>query len=136
VKKIILILILLLCCLYASNLTVEISNIQNNNGKLTLGLFDTKESFKKEIDPYRGARVDISDKTIKYIFKNLPNKTYALSVYHDENNNKKLDKNWFGIPKESYGWSNNPNPSMRGATFDEAKFELNNNTTIDIKMIK
>jgi uncharacterized protein (DUF2141 family) len=134
-KKIILILIFLLNCLFAIDLTVQISNIKNDNGKLTMGLFDTQDSFKKATKPYKGVKVDISNKTAKYIFKDLPNKTYALSVYHDENDNNKLDKNWFGVPKESYGWSNNPKPSMRSATFDEGKFEFKNNLTIDIKLL-
>ena len=49
--------------------------------------------------------------------------TYAVAVYHDENANVKFDKNWFGLPVEGYGISNNPTFFLRAPAFDEAKFE-------------
>ena len=40
-------------------------------------------------------------------FDNLPSGTYALALIHDENGNGKLDT-MLGIPKEGFGFSNNP----------------------------
>jgi uncharacterized protein (DUF2141 family) len=40
-------------------------------------------------------------------FKDLPSGTYALALIHDENGNGKLDTT-FGIPREGFGFSNNP----------------------------
>ncbi|MCE9615779.1 MAG: MipA/OmpV family protein [Lentisphaerae bacterium] len=36
----------------------------------------------------------------------LPDGTYALVVYHDQNGNGRLDKNFIGIPREPLGFSN------------------------------
>jgi len=33
--------------------------------------------------------------------------TYAVSAFHDENSNGKLDRNFMGIPREGVGASNN-----------------------------
>ena len=33
---------------------------------------------------------------------------YAFSVLHDADNNNELTRNWFGFPKEGFGFSNNP----------------------------
>jgi len=41
-------------------------------------------------------------------FTDLHDGVYAVSVFHDENENQKLDKDFVGIPKEGYGASNNP----------------------------
>ena len=41
------------------------------------------------------------------MFTDLPAGVYAVSVFHDENMNQKLDKNFVGVPKEEYGASNN-----------------------------
>lgn len=54
-------------------------------------------------------------------FGDLPYGRYALSVIHDENNNAKLDTR-LGIPREGFGFSNNPAilfgpPSFRAASF-------------------
>ncbi len=40
-------------------------------------------------------------------FEGLPSGTYALALIHDENGNGKLDT-MMGIPKEGFGFSNNP----------------------------
>jgi uncharacterized protein (DUF2141 family) len=49
--------------------------------------------------------------------------TYAVSVYHDENSNDKLDTNFLGIPREGVGASNNARGHMGPPKFDSAKFE-------------
>jgi uncharacterized protein (DUF2141 family) len=51
--------------------------------------------------------------------------SYAVSVIHDENGNRKLDKNLIGIPTEGVGFSRNPRftfgpPSFTKASFDAA----------------
>lgn len=34
--------------------------------------------------------------------------TYAIAVYHDEDGSRKLNRNGIGLPREGYGFSNNP----------------------------
>ena len=48
---------------------------------------------------------------------------YALLVIHDENGNGKLDMA-FGIPREGFGFSNNPTIHMRAPRANEVRFEL------------
>jgi uncharacterized protein (DUF2141 family) len=64
----------------------------------------------------------------KIAFTGLYEGDYAISVFHDENMNKKLDKNFMGIPKEGYGASNNPKKKMGPPDFEEAKFQLSGPT--------
>ena len=64
----------------------------------------------------------------------LPRGEYAISLFVDSNGNKKLDKNFFGIPKEQYGFSNNVMGSMSPPTFDQAKFMIEGPTTQNIKL--
>jgi uncharacterized protein (DUF2141 family) len=44
-------------------------------------------------------------------------------VVHDQNNNLKLDTNFLGLPKEPYGFSNNPKVVGK-PSFDAVKFKL------------
>jgi uncharacterized protein (DUF2141 family) len=68
--------------------------------------------------------------------KNLPRGVYAVSVFHDENMNGRLDKNVLGIPKEGYGASNNPRKSMGPPKFAEAKFQLDQpEKVLEIKLL-
>ncbi|WP_344694995.1 DUF2141 domain-containing protein [Sphingomonas rosea] len=49
--------------------------------------------------------------------------TYALLVVHDENNNGKLDMT-LGIPREGFGFSNNPALRPRAPKWDEIRFTV------------
>lgn len=49
--------------------------------------------------------------------------TYALLVIHDENGNGKLDM-MMRIPREGFGFSNNPKLHMRAPRFDEVRFTV------------
>lgn len=49
--------------------------------------------------------------------------SYAIAVLHDENNNDKMDKSFFGSPKEGYGVSNDAKPgTFSGPTYRAAQF--------------
>jgi uncharacterized protein (DUF2141 family) len=47
---------------------------------------------------------------------------YAVACFHDENNNGKLDRGLFGIPKEGTVVSNHAHGFMGPPSFDSAKF--------------
>lgn len=49
--------------------------------------------------------------------------TYALLIVHDENGNGKLDMT-FGIPREGFGFSNNPAMKPRAPKWDEIHFTM------------
>ena len=56
-------------------------------------------------------------------FKGVSPGLYALSVFHDENGNKKLDT-FLGIPKEGFGFSRNPVVRFGPPRFDKVSMEL------------
>lgn len=68
------------------------------------------------------------------VFENLPSGEYAISLYHDENENNKLDTGWFGIPNEGYGCSNNAKGMMGPPKYEDAKFQLTSNKEMTIKI--
>jgi hypothetical protein len=47
----------------------------------------------------------------------------------------KLDKNFVGVPKEGYGASNNAAKKMRPPTFDEAKFSIDLQQSVEIRLL-
>lgn len=60
--------------------------------------------------------------------------TYAVAIVDDQNGDRKLNKDFFGIPTEGFGISNNPTVSVQTGSpeFRDASFLLNKNTTIKI----
>ncbi len=54
---------------------------------------------------------------------------YAVAVFHDENANKRLDQGFLGIPREGYGFSNNPGFSFGLPEMKEILFEIKGDKT-------
>lgn len=51
---------------------------------------------------------------------NLPPGNYGVATIHDENRNHKLDRNFLGIPKEGFGFANNPHVGLSAPPFSAA----------------
>ena len=61
--------------------------------------------------------------------------TYGLVLYHDENSNGKVDRNGLGIPKEGFGFSNNPSIFFSAPSFKRVRFAVSGpGVAIRIKM--
>ena len=118
--------------------TVRIVNARNANGVVRIALFQSAEGFPGDASKAlrtQPAKIDPQTLTAQAVFSVIPQRTYAVMVFHDENGNGKLDKNLVGIPKEGYGASNNPAKKMRPPTFDEAKFSLTPDQSVEVKLI-
>lgn len=113
------------------DLTVTITNLSSNKGTILLGVYNNKATFLKKT--FKGSILKIENNKATVIIKNLPEGEYAVSYVHDENNNKKMDTNFIGIPSEDYGCSNNAKGFMGPPKYDDAKFMLNENKSISIK---
>ena len=64
----------------------------------------------------------------------LPDGIYAIGLYVDSNKNEKLDTNFFGIPKEQFGFSNNAKGRFGPPSFESASFELDALKEISINL--
>jgi uncharacterized protein (DUF2141 family) len=66
----------------------------------------------------------------------VPPGRYAAVVIHDENSNMKLDRNFLGIPKEGFGFSNNPRVVFAAPSFQTATVPVTCPATqLEIKLI-
>jgi uncharacterized protein (DUF2141 family) len=54
----------------------------------------------------------------------LPKGKYAISIFHDTNEDGELSTNFIGIPKEPYGFSNNPKAKFGPPSFEQSLFEF------------
>lgn len=58
------------------------------------------------------------------MLEGLPEGAYAVSLYHDENGNGRLDTNEMRIPIEPWGFSNDAIGLFGPASFEDARFTL------------
>lgn len=108
------------------HIVIHIQNLPSNEGKIFAALYNNETSFLKE--NYQAKIVDINDKAATVTFSGIPQGVYAVSFFQDENNNQKMDTNVMGIPKEPYGCSNNARGFMGPPKWEDAKFEMKDQT--------
>jgi uncharacterized protein (DUF2141 family) len=109
------------------SITIQISDIRNNNGKILLELSNENQ---EQIAVYS---VNISDNKCVIVIDSLKKGKYSFRFIHDENRNDKLETNWLGIPKEGFGFSNNPSMTFGPPSFEETIFELRESIFINCK---
>ena len=116
-----------------NKVVADIANFENNKGVCRACLFNSAEAFEKS-NPMACQIVPVSDKKAQAVFQNVPDGTYAIFVFHDTNNNGKMDTNFLGIPKEGYGASGNKLPFAAAPTFKDNKFAVATNTTTHLRI--
>lgn len=114
---------------------VIIEGLKNDNGTVQIGLFNSEQSWKGKTEKFKGAVISIKDKKAEWKLVAIPYGEYAIRLFHDENNDNKLNTNFLGMPKESYGFSNNAKAKFGIPGFDKVKFRIDSeNQVIYIKL--
>jgi len=118
-----------------STIDLTITNIRNNTGNIIISTYKNEADFEDRIF-YKKLYISkskIKNGTLKHKF-NLPPHIYGIAIVDDENSNKKIDGNFFGIPKEGFGFSNYYHTSLSLPKFPSFKFDLKNNTTLKVNI--
>lgn len=102
------------------NIKVAINNITSNEGKVMVSLH-TADTFMKG-PGIQNLESTIENGAVSLTFENVPQGTYAIMALHDANENRRMDFEENGMPKESYGLSGN-DMSYGPPNFSTAKFE-------------
>lgn len=138
-KVLILLFSIIFCMGYRTpstyNLTVVIKNIETQKGNIRMGLYNQEEAYLKTGHEFRLAIVPAVSSEIKYVYRNIPQGIYAISLYHDENDDNQCNRTFIGFPTEGYGFSNNIRPMISAPKFEDAKFSVNKDLEISINMI-
>jgi uncharacterized protein (DUF2141 family) len=104
----------------AGELTVEVSGISPDRGKVYVAVYDRPETFPAAGRQRVGQVLEPTAQSLIVHFKDLPPGEYAAVAYQDFNGNGKLDKSFLGIPKEPYGFSNGARGSAGPPPFSAA----------------
>ncbi len=107
-----------------ASIRLKITGIKNNDGVVRIGIYNSEQSFLEEKKVAGGAVIEKLKQQVSYVFDSLPSGNYAIAVWHDENNNQKLDTNILGMPVENYGFSNNKFGTFGPPGFDEVAVTL------------
>ena len=122
---------------YRGTIKVIVYGLRNNTGQVGIRIFDKSDGFPtKPEKAIEEIFVKPTNGQATFEITNWKYGTYAIGSIHDENSNKEIDKNFFGIPKEGFGTSNNPKIVFGPPSFKEASFAFNDTEiVIKIKMV-
>ena len=108
-------------------LRVEVTGLQNAQGNIYIAVYDSDDTWLGD-ETVLGQQVAIaearSEDGLVSTELDLPPGEYALSIFHDSNNNGELDTNFIGIPKEPVALSNNARPKFGPPKYKDAVFTL------------
>lgn len=113
----------------ASEIVVQVRNLPET-GTLVLQVYDDPNAFGVFRRPARELQYEIRTGQ-QYRIPDAPSGDIAVLVYLDENNNRALDRNFIGIPREPLGLSNNYQPKGP-PSFQRAAFTAQPGSRIDL----
>lgn len=124
----------------ASNpVELTITGIEETEGNILIAVFDKEEAWMDIPEAILLITRPASEaKDGNLVYKTdveLPNQV-SISVYQDLNEDNKLNKNFFGIPREPYGFSNNIRHSTRSASYEEANITISKDSKVNIEIKK
>ena len=120
-----------------ATLTITVNNIRHQKGDICFRIYAGEKGFpmsdKSEV---QSGCIKITGTSVTKKFSGLKHGTYAVAIVDDQNGDRKLNTDFFGIPKEGFGLSKNPTVSITTGTpkFRDASFVVNKDTSINIDM--
>jgi uncharacterized protein (DUF2141 family) len=114
----------------ANAITVAVSGLRSDEGTVRCFLYDDGTDFPDSsvhviaravaLPASRGATCKFAGVT--------RDRDFAIVILHDENNDNIFQKGPLGIPKEGYGFSNNPKVRFSAPSYDDCKFHVTSGT--------
>ena len=102
-------------------LTLAVEGASTDEGQVLVALFDTEEGFTD--DPVLAAILKAGIDEVLWTVEVAPG-TYAAAAVHDKDANGELNKNFLGMPREPYGFSNDARGRTGPPSFRDASFEV------------
>lgn len=109
----------------AGEIIVDVGDLHSNDGKVACALFTPEHAASfPGTAALKELTVPIAGLKATCRFTDLQKGLYAIAIYHDENDNGKLDTNFLGIPIEGSGASNGAQGWLGPPKFSDAQFEF------------
>jgi uncharacterized protein (DUF2141 family) len=102
-----------------------------------LGLYGTENEFLNVKDTLKNYMFKPAGKdVITAEISDLEYGQYAFALFQDMDNDGKISRNFLGIPKDPYGFSNNFKPRLKAPSFNDCCFDYSEDeNTQHIEMI-
>jgi uncharacterized protein (DUF2141 family) len=104
---------------------IEVVGVRSDAGQLLAALFRGANGFPRHPEQAFGrTSARIANKQVALVFEHVPAGPFAISLFHDENNDGKLETNGLGMPLEGYAFSRDARGHLGPPSFDAAQLTL------------
>ena len=120
----------------SNKLEIEIPNV-DEGGIIYIAIYDNAKDFDSGNNSPEIMALNIIEPINKGLYNkivDLKKGKYGVKVLIDTNGKADIDLNFFGLPKEQFGFSNNVLGLFGAPKFDKASFELNMDKKIIINL--
>jgi uncharacterized protein (DUF2141 family) len=104
-------------------LRIHVDGLRNSTGVVGAAIFKSADGWPENMDKavhHWPTPISAGAREATAVMENLPQGDYGVVAIHDENKNHKLDRNFIGIPKEGFGFANNPHVLLSAPPFSAA----------------
>lgn len=104
-------------------LRIHVDGLRNSTGVVGAAIFKSADGWPENMSKsfhHWPTAIPAGTHEATAVMENLPPGDYGLVTIHDENKNQKMDRNFFGIPKEGFGFANNPHVGLSAPPFAAA----------------
>src|SRR3989338_7964624 len=108
-------------------LEVQVVGIKDLEGEIGVALWNSKLGYPTELEHAyipEWVPLEKGQNSVSVVFDTMPPDEYAISVVHDTNGNRLVDRSRMGFPKEGVGFSNDQKVTLRAPRYKNAKFPL------------
>ena len=106
----------------AAELVIEVRGVRSDAGSIYVAVHTPRkgEKFPYADGMFAGVQQQAHEGDMRFVLRDFPAGRYAVNAFHDENGNGDLDTNVLGIPKEGYGFANDPPTNFGPPAFEAA----------------
>jgi len=127
---------LLTCSLKAQtgDVLFKINGINTEQGgSISLGIF-LKENFPQIGKQFRGKDVPVTNNRMEIRLEDVPVGTYGAVAFQDQNDDKELETNFVGLPKEPIGFANGAKIRFGPPKFEDASITVSPGETVIVNI--
>lgn len=113
-------------------ITVTIANPRNQKGEMCIALFRDGRGYPQTLEE-AVTRQCVAIDGLPWRIR-VPAGDYAIAVLHDEDGDRLMTSRLLGMPKEGYGFSNNPSARFGPPAWEKAAFKLDSDRGVTVRL--
>jgi uncharacterized protein (DUF2141 family) len=118
-------------------LILIINNLASPNSPINVVVYQAANKFLSKTDRFKKYKYNSDSSTFIAQINNLSYGEFAIATYQDVNKDGVCNRNFMGVPKEPYGFSNDFKPTIKPPKFKDCQFTYNENAdTLTLSMIR